>query len=224
LSIKAIVFDMDGVLIDAREWHYDALNRALAHFGFTVTRFDHLVSYDGLPTKQKLEMLSLEQGLPRALHGFINELKQQYTLDLVNTHCRPTFQHEYALSRLKSDGFQLGVGSNSVRSSVDTMLTRAQINHYFDVTLSNEDVRAPKPDPEIYTRAIARLGCRPNEALVVEDNPHGVRAAIDSGAHLLQVETPQDVTYTNITNRISQIEAQSMEGVTSEDTVARSGR
>ena len=79
-KIRAIVFDMDGVLIDAREWHYEALNQALGLLGFSISRFDHLSTYDGLPTRRKLEMLSMERGLPRALHDFINALKQEYTI------------------------------------------------------------------------------------------------------------------------------------------------
>ncbi len=51
--IKAVVFDMDGVLIDAREWHYEALNRALGLFGYEITRYDHLSTYDGLPTRMQ---------------------------------------------------------------------------------------------------------------------------------------------------------------------------
>ena len=61
-EIKAIVFDMDGVLIEAKDWHYEALNRALRLFGYEISRYDHLVTYDGLPTSKKLEMLSLEKG------------------------------------------------------------------------------------------------------------------------------------------------------------------
>ena len=70
---------MDGVLIDAKEWHYEALNKALALFGYQISRYEHLVTYDGLPTRKKLEMLSMEQGLPVQLHSFINEMKQLYT-------------------------------------------------------------------------------------------------------------------------------------------------
>src|SRR6476469_7409455 len=105
MSVQAVVFDMDGVLIDAREWHYEALNRALSHFGLAISRFDHLVSYDGLPTRTKLEMLSREHGLPVQLHDFINGLKQDFTLETVARECRPTFAHEYALSRLRQDGY-----------------------------------------------------------------------------------------------------------------------
>ena len=79
-KIKAIVFDMDGVLIEAKDWHYEALNKALRLFGYEISRYDHLVTYDGLPTSKKLEMLSLEKGLPTGLHQFINQMKQSYKL------------------------------------------------------------------------------------------------------------------------------------------------
>lgn len=78
--IKAIVFDMDGVLIEAKDWHYEALNRALRLFGFEISRYDHLTTFDGLPTKRKLQILSAEHDLPAKLHDFINEMKQQYTM------------------------------------------------------------------------------------------------------------------------------------------------
>jgi maleate cis-trans isomerase len=123
--IKAVIFDMDGVLIDAKEWHYEALNRALRLFGFEIARYAHLTSYDGLPTRKKLEMLTIEQGLPPALHAFINQMKQQYTMEMIYTHCKPLFAHEYALSRLKTRGLRLACCSNSIRATVDAMLDQA---------------------------------------------------------------------------------------------------
>ncbi|MDR0842528.1 MAG: HAD family phosphatase [Acidobacteriota bacterium] len=197
-NIRAVIFDMDGVLIDAKDWHYDALNRALNLFGFGISRYDHLVTYDGLPTKQKLEMLSLEKGLPRALHAFINELKQKYTLELVHARCNPVFHHEYALSRLKALGYKLAVASNSVRDSVMTMLSKANLLQYFDVVLSNQDVVKSKPHPEIYLTAAASLGFQPRQCLVVEDNENGIQAAKAADANLFVVQTPQDVTFSNI--------------------------
>ncbi|HEU5006857.1 MAG TPA: HAD family phosphatase [Jatrophihabitantaceae bacterium] len=195
MTIRAVVFDMDGVLVDAREWHYEALNRALAHVGCAISRFDHLVTYDGLPTRDKLEMLTLEHGLPRSLHGFLNGLKQRYTMDIVATQCRPTFAHEYALSRLRHDGLRLAVASNSVRPSVEAIMDKTALATHLEFTLSNEDVTRAKPDPEIYLQAIERLRLTPREVLVVEDNDKGVRAATTAGAHVLTVRGPGDVTY-----------------------------
>ena len=69
--IKAVIFDMDGVLIEAKDWHFNALNKALSLFGYEISRFEHLTTYDGLPTSRKLEMLTIEHGLPKELHEFI---------------------------------------------------------------------------------------------------------------------------------------------------------
>jgi HAD superfamily hydrolase (TIGR01509 family) len=172
-EIRAVIFDMDGVLIDAREWHYEALNRALGLLGYEITRYEHLSTFDGLPTRHKLQMLTVERGLPAELHSFLNSLKQQYTLEYVATRCKPVFQHQYALARLKERGLRLGVASNSVRRTIDEMMQRADLLRYLDVIVSNEDVARGKPDPEIYARAMADLGVGPHETLVV-DGPEDV--------------------------------------------------
>lgn len=206
MKIKAVIFDMDGVLIEARDWHYESLNKALGLFGSEITRYDHLVTFDGLPTKKKLEMLSLEGGLPVKLHDFINDLKQEYTWEIVYTKCKPIFHHRYALSKLKSEGYVLSVCSNSVRKTIELMMERSGLMPYLDFFLSNQDVVKGKPDPEIYNKAIERLGLLPSECLIVEDNQNGVKAALASGAHLFKVENPNDVTYQNIVKRINEIE------------------
>lgn len=205
-KIKAVIFDMDGVLIDAKEWHYEALNRALALFGFSISRYDHLVTFDGLPTSRKLEMLSVERGLPRSLHPFINEMKQHYTMEYVFTRCKPKFVHQYALSRLKSEGYHLALASNSIRNTVDMMMEKADLDQYLDFKLSNQDVTKSKPDPEIYNVAISRLGLTPDECLIAEDNQNGVKAALASGAHLFKVDTVNAVTYNKLITRIKEIE------------------
>lgn len=206
-KIKAIIFDMDGVLIEAKDWHYESLNQALELFGFSISRYDHLVTYDGLPTKKKLEMLSLERGLPKGLHKFINDMKQIYTMEHVYMKCKPLFNHQYALSKLKSEGYKLALGSNSVRITIDMMMDKADLNKYLDFTLSNQDVTKSKPDPEIYLVAMKRLGLKPDECLIVEDNFNGIKAAIASGANLLKVKDVHEVTYKNIKDRINEIES-----------------
>ena len=205
-KIRAIVFDMDGVLIEAKDWHYEALNKALKLFGYEISRYDHLVTYDGLPTAQKLKMLSMEKGLPVGLHKFINDMKQQYTVDQVNLHCSPLFTHEYALSRLKAEGYRLAVASNSIRSSVQLMMEKSALLPYLDFFLSNQDVTKAKPDPEMYTVAIERLGLTPKEVLVLEDNHNGIQAAKGAGANVMKVETVYDVNYENIMDHIRRFE------------------
>ena len=202
--IKAVVFDMDGVLIEAKDWHYEALNRALRLFGLEISRYEHLTTFDGLPTKRKLQMLSTQGNLPTELHDFINDMKQRYTMEIVNAQCKPRFNHEYALSKLRANGYRLAVASNSIRNTIEVMMQRAALDGYLDFIVSNQDVAKPKPDPEMYVKAISLLGLAPEQVLIVEDNENGIRAARGSGAHVMEVGDVNDVTYTNIITRISE--------------------
>ena len=204
--IKAILFDMDGVLIEAKDWHYEALNKALGLFGFEIERYDHLVTYDGLPTRKKLEYFSIENGLSRNLHDFINNMKQIYTTDLVNLKCKPIFNHRYALSRLKNEGYKIVVCSNSIKKTIEIMMDKAALTEYLDFYLSNEDVVNPKPNPEIYIKAINKLKMKPTECVILEDNKKGIEAALASGAYLLEINDVKDVNYDNIINKINEIE------------------
>ena len=204
--IKAVIFDMDGVLIDAKDWHYEALNRALNHFGFNISRYDHLVTFDGLPTRKKLEMLTREQALPLSLHGFLNDLKQIYTTEIVHARCKPIFQHEYALSNLREMGYKMAVASNSVRNSIQLMMNKSNLERYLDGIVSNQDVKVGKPDPEIYRKAMDMLGVTPEESLVLEDNEHGIASARAAGAHLMIVQEVTDVTLDAILAHIDQAE------------------
>ena len=208
MTIKAILFDMDGVLIEAKDWHYDALNRALEHFGYTISRESHLSTFDGLPTRAKLHMLSTARSLPKGLHEFINALKQSYTLEISHQRCKPSFNHQYALSALHAEGYKLAVCSNSVRQSVESMMKLSALDSYLDHMVSNEDVSKGKPDPEMYLKSMKTLGLKPEECLILEDNDHGIQAAIASGGHLLKIGVPDDVTYHAIKARIAEVEAQ----------------
>lgn len=202
--IKAVIFDMDGVLIEAKDWHYEALNRALRLFGLEISRYEHLTTFDGLPTKRKLQMLSAQGNLPTALHEFLNDMKQRYTMEIVNTQCKPRFNHEYALSKLRARGYRLAVCSNSIRDTIDTMMRKAALSQYLDFFVSNQDVSKAKPDPEMYNVAIARMGLAPHECLVLEDNENGIKAARASGANVMEIGDVNDVTYAAISACIAE--------------------
>ena len=203
MAIKAILFDMDGVLIEAKEWHYEALNRALSLFGCPISRYDHLQTFDGLPTLKKLELLSLDGRLPEQLHSFINEMKQQYTMEIVYSQCKPTFIHEYALAKLKNSNYQIAVCSNSVRKSVESMMELSSLDQYIDLMVSNEDVLHGKPNPEMYLKAMEFFNVQPHECLIIEDNENGFKAARASGGNLLKVENIHDVNLENIMSAVS---------------------
>ncbi|MBI3878950.1 MAG: HAD family phosphatase [Verrucomicrobia bacterium] len=202
MKIKAVLFDLDGVLVDATEWHYEALNRALALFGYTISRYEHLTTYNGLPTRKKLEMLSVEKGFPRGLHSLVNKIKQKNTREEILRRCTPVFEKEFMVRQLKRDGFKLAVCSNSIRESCELMLRASGLWDLFDFVLSNEDVGNPKPHPEIYLVACQRLGVTPGEAVIVEDAPHGLEAARQSGANVCAVSGFNEVDYARVKKTI----------------------
>ena len=200
--IKLIIFDLDGVLVEAKTIHYDALNSALGTYA--ITWDEHLSIYDGLKTSQKLQMLTDQKGLPVSKHAQIWSDKQKYTLDALKS-LNPNVQLQLCLDQLINDGYQLAVCSNSIRKTVLTVLSKFDIIDRFDLILSNEDVVNSKPHPEMYWKAISSLNCLPEETLIIEDSPYGLLAAARSNANILRVNSPVQVTYKNIINKIINI-------------------
>lgn len=200
--IKAVIFDMDGVLIDAREWHYLALNEALAPFDFEISPDEHQNRFNGLSTYVKLKMLSEEKGLPRELHSLISNVKQDRTLRIAATHCFPNVAHQILLARLKKKDIKIGLVTNSIRETTEFMLKHARIFDFFDSIVTNQDVSKGKPSPEGYLKCIEILGVSAEEVIVVEDGEYGKKAAIEAGCQVIMVESPSDVHIELIANQI----------------------
>jgi HAD superfamily hydrolase (TIGR01509 family) len=192
-TIKAILFDLDGVLVDMPEGHYTSLNRALGLFGAQITRDEHESYFNGLPTRKKLEKLEELERLPSGLQEFINAIKQQHTKEVIPKYCAPDYSKIIMLKHLKSRGFKLACCSNSLKETLHIMLRSAQIFDFFDLILGNDEVVNPKPHPEIYLKAFETLGVEPHECIIVEDSPHGITAAKGSGAKVLEVRGVEDV-------------------------------
>lgn len=206
--IDTILFDMDGVLIDAKEWHYDSLNRALVSCGFNAINYDdHLKFFDGLPTKRKLTkyMEIYNVNLLDKIEQICDK-KQEFTLEIANkllTNDEPKIQ---MLKYLKENGYNVACCSNSIRKSVEFFLRKAGLIKYFNFVLSNEDVKKPKPDPEIYLEAIKRFNTTPNNVLIFEDNINGITAAKATNSHVYEVKNPAtDLTKNNIINILNSL-------------------
>ena len=204
MNIKLVIFDLDGVLVEAKNIHYDALNEALGE-KYAISWQEHLSTYDGLKTNQKLEMLSEQKGLPIEKHREIWETKQKLTLQKLK-ELQPNQTLQSVMNALVEDGYKISVCSNSIRKTVLTVLSKLGIMEFMDYIISNEDVQNSKPHPEMYWRAISKMGCLPEETLIVEDSPYGLLAANRSKAHVLRVKNPTEVTYTNIFKKLTEIE------------------
>lgn len=201
--MKLVIFDLDGVLVDAKEIHYDALNNALKNIDpkFVISWEDHLKKYDGMKTYDKLKLLSINKGLPLdlSLQQKIFDDKQFFTAKALsklkkNQDLIKLFQE------LKNNGYTIACCSNSIKKTVHLVLKKLGITDFFDIKLSNESVKFAKPHPEIYWKAMSYFGATPEDTLIVEDSPTGLTAAYKSGAKVLRVKNPKDFDFDKINN------------------------
>jgi beta-phosphoglucomutase-like phosphatase (HAD superfamily) len=185
---------MDGVLIDARDWHYDALNEALRIFGVEINRSDHLSRFNGLSTRKKLDMLTSDGLVPYELHEAIQSIKQDRTLRIAAQKCFPIVSHQVLINRLKVLGIKVGLVTNSIRKSSEFMLEYAGLLKFMDVVVTNEDVLEGKPNPAGYLLAMQKLQVLPSETIVIEDGEYGILAAEAAGASVIKVSDPFEVS------------------------------
>ena len=207
MNIKLIIFDLDGVLVDAKELHYEALNLALAslHRSYVIDREEHLSKYDGLNTTKKLEMLTKEKGLPRDKHNEVWRLKQEKTIDIIKQYEKDE-RLVSVLKELRGLGYKIAVASNSIRETVKMMLMTKGFMEYIDFYYSNQDVKNPKPSAEMYLRCMIKADVCPKETVIVEDSHIGRKAAISSGSYLFGVKDSRDVKLDSLVDFISTID------------------
>ena len=203
--IKAVIFDMDGVLIDSEPvyLHHQYTHLKPSYPWITLESMYPLVGISGqeyMPFMAKLCRRTDDAAFRQEMDA-TNAGCRVYYPDILRKEVRPL------LHELKQMGLQVALASSSSRECIEQVLTQCEIRELFDCIVSGHEFTRSKPDPEIYTTAINRFGLKPEECLVVEDNPNGVEAALGSGANLLKVETVNDVNYQNIKNRIKEIEA-----------------
>lgn len=195
MANKLIIFDLDGVLIDSKEVHFNALNLALKSINdkYVISAEEQENIYEGMTTKSKLDVLTHTKGLPKELHSYIWKLKQEYSSKMfenlgVDEDLVSIFRY------LNDHGFMVAVASNSIRQTLTNCLQSLGIWKYIEVSLSNEDVSNPKPNPEIYNKVMAMLNVSPKNTIIFEDSCIGQQAAMESGACLVKVGSRKDIT------------------------------
>lgn len=205
--IKLIIFDLDGVLVDTKELHYEVLNEAIeliAGKEYIISYNEHISNYDGLNTNEKLKKLTRDKGLSVSTHSDIWKTKQQLTLSKLS-EVGDDKRLDDIFKELKDLGYMFACCSNSIRETVYTVLSNLGIMKYMKLVLSNEDVKNSKPHPELYWKCMSMLGFDPNQTLIVEDSPVGLLAANYSNAHILRVDNSMGVSTNVILEEISNI-------------------
>lgn len=191
---KCVLFDLDGVLVDACDWHYEALNRALKEVAYyEISRQDHYEKYNGLPTLTKLSMLNDLGVITDEDVRKISDVKQEHTIKVIEELCKRDQSKIELMKALKDNDYEIAVVTNSIRKTATLMLSNSGILPFVDLLISNEDTDRNKPYPDPYIIAIHLLNSSHNKTIIVEDSPKGIKAAKDSGAHVLEVKDATEV-------------------------------
>ncbi len=201
--IKLIIFDLDGVLLESKEIHYEALNQALAEVdpNCVISMKDHLNRFDGLTTKKKLSILVNEGKLHADKVQQVSHSKQVKTADLLATLKEDKAKQEI-FAELKQRGYKIAVASNAIKATVITSLDKLGLLSQPDIVLCNENVLRTKPASEIYLRACVNCGVDPCDTLILEDSAIGRQGALASGCHLMPIKDSLSWTKEDLFNCI----------------------
>jgi len=194
--IKAVIFDLDGVLVDACNIHYQALNAALRNLvGYEIPRDEHESVYNGLPTKEKLKILVEKQIIREDQTAEINNMKQSITMYFIEG-LQLDEQKIELIRWLKSKGKIIGCVTNCTRSSAVKMLKLVGIYDYMSHLICSDDGYRPKPAPDGYTECMKRLKVDVDEVMVIEDSSKGIESAMRAGVRLIKAinKGPKEVT------------------------------
>ena len=196
--IKAILYDLDGVLVEARDWHKDAFNQALFETaGYQITEEDHQTTFNGLPTKEKLELLIKLGKVNLDQKQKIWDLKQEYTINFIK---KASFDYDKIdlHSNCKKIGLKLACVTNSIFDTAKLMLEVTGQYKYIDLLVSNQNINNPKPCSEGYIKAMVKFGLLPTDVIIAEDSEVGLKAAKGTGANIWQVNCAADVSWSNL--------------------------
>ena len=192
--IKLVIFDMDGVLVDACEWHRIALNEALKEVcNYEISLEEHYKTFNGIPTKVKLQKLSEMNIVEKKLFEKIENIKQEKTIEAIQKYAFPREEKISLMKFLKEKNIKIACCTNSIKKTTNLMLKKTGIFNYIDLIITNQDVKNPKPDPEGYELCMKIMNICKENCIIIEDSPKGIEAAIKSGAKVIKVNNVEQV-------------------------------
>ncbi|MEU3187605.1 HAD family phosphatase [Streptomyces sp. NPDC006923] len=194
----AVIFDLDGTLVDSEPNYYEAGRRLLAHYGVHDFGWEQHSRFLGISTRETLETLREEYGIATPVDELHPQQDRLY-LELVRTSTEVFPEMRELVELLHAGGVPLAVASGSSRAAIDAALSVTGLDAYMAATVSADEVPHGKPEPDVFLDAARRLGARPADCVVVEDAAPGVLAAHAAGMRCVAIpylpDTASDPAY-----------------------------
>ena len=192
-NIKALLFDLDGTLIDSEYFHYECWNEILAEYGVGLTYPDWLKNYAGIPlpvnARHLLEKYAINTSLPEVV-------KRREALTLERLKTKDVNLMPFALEVVKffhEQGLVLAIVTSSPREDVEAIFDRNGLRPYFRLIITRSEVQQNKPDPEGYDKCCEMLGLSKENCLVFEDTINGIKAAKAAGIRCFAIQSNADM-------------------------------
>jgi len=207
MSLKGAIFDMDGVLVDNKQWHIKAWIEFARMQGRSMSP-EEIESHFGNTNRDYLSFL-FGHDLASAEVKRLGDLKEDLYRKEYEPYIQPLKGLVGLLKFLKKKDFRIAVATSGPRSNLDFVLDHLDIREYFDVLVYESMIRKGKPDPEIFLKAANLLGLLPGDCVVFEDSPFGVNAAISAGMKVIGINTlhnPQLISHADkVVNDFSEL-------------------
>jgi len=182
----AVLWDLDGTLVDSEQYHWRAWKETLDHAGVVITRQDFLSSFGQRNDAILAKWLGENAGAGK-IEQIGNDKEERYRELVRQEGLLPLPGAAEWVERLHREGWRQAIASSAPRSNVETVLDALRMRPWFQAAVSAEDVREGKPAPDVFLAAAARLGAEPHGCVVVEDARAGVEAARRAGMRSIGV-------------------------------------
>jgi len=185
-SVKAIIFDMDGVIVDSEFYQFQAFKFALARVGFNLTEEYFISNMVGRKSHDSVSEILNKENIKESLDELIERKRKKYR-ELISSNLKAMPGAKKLINQLKNNGFILALASSSATIHIDIVLNGLGIKNQFDVIVSGEQVKIGKPNPDIFLITAKKLNTLPDNCLVIEDTSTGVEAAKAAGMKCIAV-------------------------------------
>lgn len=178
--MKAVIFDMDGVIIDSEPIHFEVDMQTMKDLGCNISA-EELMKYVGTTNEYMLTDIKKNYTISKSIEEIISYKVEMTKSKIIQSDLEPIEGIRELLSDLKNKNIPCAIASSSPRDFIDVVVSKFKLQDYFKYIVSGEEVENGKPAPDVYIETAKKLGISPRDCTVIEDSKNGVLAAKAAG-------------------------------------------